>query len=125
MEKIVRDLEAAGNHLTEFEPMMFLSDVKQWPTPPDEIPGLLSRIASCLREALSRGKWKKLRNFTGSRRIPYVVEEMRRRTRRPHYKELATLIGAAYGRPDYAETNLKMCVSHNRSVDDSNASNPK
>ena len=47
--------------------------------------------------------------------ITAIVSEVRRRTGKPHYSQLATLIGAAYRKPNFAESDLKMLVTRHES----------
>ena len=47
-------------------------------------------------------------------RIPYLIDEVDRRTGRAHFREMAELIRAAYGRGDFSEQDLKMLVYRSR-----------
>jgi hypothetical protein len=112
LERLIAKLESAARELEKFDPMMVLSPVDEWPAPPEHLPTLLRGVAYCLREGASRSnKWFNLRRATAAFRVPYLIRQVARQTGRPHYAEMATLIGAAYGRPDYSESDLKMLVS--------------
>ena len=112
LERLIAKLESAARELEKFDRMMVLSPVDEWPAPPEHLPTLLRGVAYCLREGASRSnKWFNLRRATAAFRVPYLIRQVARQTGRPHYAEMATLIGAAYGRPDYSESDLKMLVS--------------
>jgi hypothetical protein len=113
VEQIVRDLDAAAHALKAFTTMMFLSGVEHWPVPPHEVPTVLGGLAYCLRECMTSPTGTNLRDATASFRIPYLVNEIKRQTGRPRYAQMATLLGAVYGREEFSEADLKMFVSRN------------
>jgi hypothetical protein len=113
LERIVLDLESAAHALKAFTNMMFLSGVEHWPVPPLEVPSILAGLASCLRECMTSPIGTNLREATASFRIPYLVNEIKRQTGRPRYAQMATLLGAVYGRSEFSEADLKMFVSRN------------
>jgi hypothetical protein len=113
VERIVRDLDSAARELKDFTKMMFFGGVEDWPVPPHDVPTVLAGLAYCLRECMTSPIGTNLKEATASFRLPYLVSEIRRQTGRPHYAQMATLLGAVYGRPEFSEADLKMFVARN------------
>lgn len=110
LRRIAQGLEHAGRELAKFDLMILLSTITDWPVPRQEVASIVEGIGYCLGQVAASRSWEGLTIATGSFRIPYVIEQIKHFTGRPHYAEMATLIGAAYGRPDYSEGELKMLV---------------
>jgi hypothetical protein len=82
-----------------------------WPVPAHELVKVVRGIAMCLRKGLE--KPNEAFHATARDHVPFVIDEIVRETGRPHYKQMAVLIGAAYG-GRYPEADLKMLVSRHR-----------
>jgi hypothetical protein len=120
LERAIANLESAAHELGEFiqqtGSLILQSTVEDWPTPPHGLPIFLRGIAYCLRESRASGstKWRGFRRMNAAFRIPYLIDEVERRTGRAHFREMAELIRAAYGRGDFSEQDLKMLVYRSR-----------
>lgn len=119
--QIIRGLEVTSDRLSKIldQPgmsLIFLKvEEKEWPTPWHELPSVLRKMATNLRTSLSSPIWRPRRFGNPARfRIPYLIEQIRQATGRPHYADMATLLGAAYDRTPYSEQDLKMLVSRAR-----------
>ena len=82
---------------------------RNWPIDRD-IPQLFEQVADWLQVSESTVDPREISLFTASDRIPYLIDQVAHLTGRPHYPEMATLIGAAYGEPNFSEGQLKMFV---------------
>lgn len=117
LERIATDLDHAAAELgSEAGIWVFaLGDLRGnilGSTRPVEAVALLRRVAHIARNAIQN-----LRNVTtttASLPIAAIVKEVTRRTGRPHYAQMATLIGAACGRPQFSEDDLKMLISRRK-----------
>jgi len=76
---------------------------------PLEALAVLRQVARITRNAI--GSLGKVMTITASVPIAGIVEEVRRRTGRPHYEQMATLLGAACSRPQFSADDLKMLIS--------------
>lgn len=118
--RAIANLEAAAADLEKFldaaGTLFMHSAVKDWPVPLHRVPVSLRGIVYCLRESMDDPNLPKFIHLNASFRLPHVINEVRRRTadHRPHYEQMATLIGAAYGKPDFSSDDLKMLVSRSR-----------
>ncbi len=117
LERIAADLDHAAAELgSEAGVWIFaLGDLRGnilGSTKPVEALASLRAVARITRIAIQN-----LRNVTtttASRPITAIVKEISHRTGRPHYAQMATLIGAACGRPQFSEGELKMLISRRR-----------
>jgi hypothetical protein len=118
VEHAISNLESAAADLTQFISrtdtlFMHSTAVEDWPVPLLRIPPFLRGIAYCLRECLADTHLPNFQGLNASFRLPYLINEVKRRTagHRPHYEQMATLIGAAYRKPNFSANDLKMLVS--------------
>jgi len=116
LRRIAQNLEYAGRELNRFRAIMLTSKIQDWPVPVEELPSIVEGIGYCLKRAVESRNWNGLVVATASFRLPYMIAEVKHSTGRPHYAEMATLIGAAYGRPDYSEGELKMLLARTRNA---------
>lgn len=112
VDRIIAELECAARELQTHVRTLIVTGVKDWPVPPDELPSTLRGIASCLRKAMASPR--RLREITAADRVPYIINTVRKQTGRPHYAEMATLLGAAYNLPEMNEDQLKVFVRRSR-----------
>lgn len=126
VRRLIANLEKLSRELPGLYALIFLGPKVDWPIDPQDVPGLLSGFAACLRKSLEVGrKWQQLRELTAASQLPWLVEQVRACTGRPHYGELATLIGAAYDEPEFSEPQLKMFMARNKRKRRGNVSLPK
>jgi hypothetical protein len=110
VERVIANLEADARELQEHPRILLLSGMVDWPMPPLDAPLMLRGIASCLREALHSLSGRQLKSATAALKIPWIIRQVKAQTGRPHYAQMATLLGAAYNRPQFSEEHLKMHV---------------
>jgi hypothetical protein len=117
LERIAADLEYAAKELGgEAGIWIFLlGDLRgdiMGPTPAREALDLVRKLALVTRKAIpSLGG---VATITASLPITAIVGEVRRRTGRPHYPQMAILIGSACGLSDFGEEHLKMLIARRK-----------
>ena len=105
LDRIGRTLSTMSIQLEPF--LLLMSFRPDWPIKPLQVPAVLKDLSVCIRAtAVSKfaKKWPVLTAYT---EIPRVVFLVRKVTGRPHFAELATLIGAIYKMPSLSAANLK------------------
>jgi hypothetical protein len=115
LQRIAGNLEHVGRDLARFQSMILLSRITEWPVPQGEVASIVEGIGYCLKQ-VTTSPTSGLTIATARFRILHVIAQIKRSTGRPHYADMATLIGAAYGRPDYSEGELKMLVARTRTA---------
>jgi hypothetical protein len=117
LERIIANLKFVASELRNFQcGKLYLTNVRDWPFPPETLPSIVEDLANKLEQSTTTPqKWMNLRTWTGYDRIPHLVDKVRASTGKPHYRELATLIAAAYDQPEFSEDRLKTLVAR-RSV---------
>lgn len=110
---IIKKLSDCAEDLREFVPLMVFSARKEWPIPPLDVPDSLSNLAIGLREASRAEFIKQFKNPSVTQRVSDLVGYVTAMTRKPHYSEMATLIGAALEREGLSEDDVKMMVRRN------------
>jgi len=71
---------------------------------------MLLAIGETLRAAGRNPKLRGFMSLTATQWLPHFLSKVEERTGRPHFAEMATLIGAAFGQPEFSEEDLKMRV---------------
>jgi hypothetical protein len=117
LKGIIEKLESASSDLKTIPHLRLITMcVEDWTVPVEDLPLVPAGIADGLRECMKSEFFAGLRgarDVATARRVPWLIEEVKRRTKRPHFPEMATLFSAAYGRT-ISEADLKMFVHRNR-----------
>jgi len=113
LERIATDLESAAAELGgEAGVWLFtLGDLRGdilGTMPPREALDFVRKLALVIRNAIPH--LRGVKTITVASSIIAIVNEVRRKTGKPHYPQLATLIGAAIGLPEFSEVDLKMFI---------------
>lgn len=116
LERIAADLEFAAAELGgEANFWIFaLGDLRGdilGPTPALQVIELVRKLARVIKNAIPH---LNVTTITASEPIIAIIEEVRRRTGRPHYAQMATSIGAACAKPLFSEGDLKMLIARRR-----------
>jgi len=108
------NLHAAASDLEEVfdkaeREFLYSTAVEEWPLPLDRIPIVLRGIADCIRKTIADPHLPRFQAFSASFSIPWIIYEIKQKTsdHRPHYEDMATLIGAAYGNRRFSADHLK------------------
>jgi len=83
-----------------------------------ELPEFFRQIADWLQASKSTIDPHEISSFGPSDRIPYLIDHVTYVSGRPHYREMATLIGAAYGEHNFSEGQLKMFVRRAKAAEE-------
>jgi len=124
IEVVVADLAAASETLERYRhAMMFCRKGGEWPIPPHELPRKLRDISNCLQQWIAEPS--RAKSYTAAQYVPQLVSDMIRKTGKPHYRELATLLSAAYSEV-ISEPQLKALISrYKASIRRGNVRRPK
>lgn len=93
---------------------MYLGGRETWPLDPLYLPQTLRQLAACIVSAKSSPFAECSTKTNASSQIRLLVETVRRRTGKPHYAAMATLVGAVYKNPNFSEGHLKTLISRGR-----------
>ena len=121
LKAIIKDLESAADRLERMSDITiifapFLADwpsLVNWPAVSEddndgasfeELSGVLCTISKKLRKILRAPKLRNIRSMNAAHRLPWIIEQIRNSTGKPHFAEAAILFGAAY--------NLKISEDH-------------
>jgi hypothetical protein len=111
LHQISRMLADAGDYLKEFVLLMALAGPRDWPIDPLDIPSVLRKISVGLEASLKSkwaDDWRNFRKKTAYDKVPRLLDLVRKQTGRPHFPEMAILVGAAYKMPSLSGDNLKV-----------------
>jgi|SRR5690348_17067727 len=123
LQAIAAKVKKAADELEPFEDLLmresfggrnFLREFLDWERP-IQIPSTLRQVSDRLNQC---SDWAKSSPYTYPNvyeRIPVVVDYVRTTTGRPHYEEMATLIGAALLDPKFNLEQLKMICERRKS----------
>jgi hypothetical protein len=109
LRRMVKNLDRIAKELTDMNVLIMVTTVRRPRTmlPLSEMGRRISSISNQIRKAVRNPKWREFKTLTSSHRLPYFVEQVKRITGKPHYSDLAILIGAAYRELDFSEDDLK------------------
>lgn len=112
LQRLIKKLDRIAKELSDIEALIMVKTVRRPRTmlPLAKMGQRVTSIANQIREGVENPKWRGFKTFTGPLAWPDLVEQVKQFTGRSHYRDLATLIGAAYGERSFSEDDLKSYV---------------